>query len=236
MCVLTYLPTTTGFILTNNRDEHISRPRAIPPEPYGAPHRQLYFPKDSRAGGTWLAASRHLTACLLNGAFSPHFPQPPYRQSRGLVVLDRFSFTGTDEFVDTYPFSGLEPFTLVTFETSEMLSVNELRWDGRQLSRFEKDPLQKHIWSSVTLYSPEVIRARQGWFSDWQQEHPDFQAEDIWRFHHTGGWGDRKNDLVMERPNGIRTFSVMQVEKVGETLRLAYQDLQTGEEWRYCVL
>ncbi|MCY7350626.1 MAG: NRDE family protein [Cytophagaceae bacterium] len=236
MCVLTYLPTLTGFILTNNRDEHISRPRAIPPRRYCLHNREVYFPKDPRAGGTWLAASRHLTVCLLNGAFAPHFPQPPYRQSRGLVVLDRFDFTGTDEFVKTYPFEGLEPFTLLTFETSGALAINELRWDGKQLSPAEKDPSQAHIWSSVTLYSPAVVQTRQGWFADWQQQYPDFQAEDIWRFHHTGGRGDHKNDLVMERPNGILTFSVMQVEKMGETLRLAYQDLQTREEWRYRVL
>ena len=40
----------------------------------------------------------------------------------------------------------------------------------------------------------------------------------------------------MERPNGLLTCSVMQVEQRGDCLRLAYQDLQTGEEWRYRVL
>lgn len=234
MCVLTYLPLPDGFVLTNNRDEHLSRPRAVAPRRYCFHHREVYFPKDPRAGGTWLAAAPGLTVCLLNGAFVPHEPHPPYRHSRGQVVLDFFGFANADAFARSYDFSNLEPFTLIAFDSANSVKIDELKWDGERLFQAEKAPGEPCIWSSVTLYSPAVVAAREGWFRDWQREHPVFGAGEIWQFHHSQH-GDRKNDLVMERPNGLLTFSVMQVEQRGGHLRLAYQDLQTGEEWRYRI-
>ncbi len=235
MCVLTYLPTPGGFILTNNRDEHLSRPRAVAPRQYCLHHRELYFPKDPRAGGTWLAASPGLSVCLLNGAFHAHEPRPPYRHSRGQVVLDFFGYTDADAFARSYDFSNLEPFTLLVFGSTNSAKISELKWDGERLLRSEPAADLPRIWSSVTLYPPAVVAAREGWFIDWQGQHPDSSAEAIWQFHHSAH-GDRRNDLVMERPNGLMTFSVMQVEQNGGHLRLAYQDLQTGEAWRYRVL
>jgi hypothetical protein len=234
MCVLTYLPTPAGFILTNNRDEHLSRPRAVPPRAYVLHGQTLYFPKDPRAGGTWLAATPGRAACLLNGAFRPHEPRPPYRHSRGRVVPDLFGYPSADAFAQTYDFSNLEPFTLVVFDARDGLKINEMRWNGERLFFVEIAPNEPRIWSSVTLYSPAVVAAREGWFRDWQRQHPQFEAEAIWQFHHTAH-GDRRNDLVMERPNGLLTFSVMQVEQTGAHLRLAYEDLQTDEAWRYRV-
>ena len=173
--------------------------------------------------------------CLLNGAFVPHEPRPPYRHSRGQVVLDFFGYASADALARSYDFTHLEPFTLLAFDAFDGLKISELKWDGERLFRSEKDPAAPGIWSSVTLYAPEVVAAREGWFRAWQRENPKFEAETIWQFHHSAH-GDRRNDLVMERPNGLLTFSVMQVEQRTGHLRLAYQDLQTGEEWRYRVL
>ena len=89
MCVLTFLPTiNSGYILTNNRDEALARPKAIPPKKYNINGKQIYFPKDAQAGGTWIATSDDLTVCLLNGASENHIHNPPYRQSRGQLILD----------------------------------------------------------------------------------------------------------------------------------------------------
>jgi len=236
MCVLTYLPTPDGFILTNNRDEHASRPRAQAPRRYVLHGQEVFFPKDQQAGGTWLATSPRQTVCLLNGAFEPHHPQPPYRQSRGLVVLDFFGFCCPAGFAKKYIFEGLEPFTLLVFDSNQTLKITELRWNGERVFQRKIDATQPRIWSSVTLYPPDVVEAREGWFSDWQRANPVFEAGSIWDFHHHGGNGDRRNDLVMARPNGIHTFSVTQVQKAGETLCLAYRDLRSDEEWRLRVL
>lgn len=88
MCTVTYLPVSTGFVLTQNRDEAPTRsPQIISKEKrFGT---ELLFPKDTKAGGTWIATARDgRTACLLNGAFEKHKHEPPYRLSRGLVLLD----------------------------------------------------------------------------------------------------------------------------------------------------
>ena len=150
-------------------------------------------------------------------------------------MLDFFGYASADAFARGYDFTNLEPFTLVAFDASGGLKIDELKWDGRQLFHSRKGSAQPCIWSSVTLYTPAVVATREGWFHEWQRENPRLEAEEIWRFHHTAH-GDRRNDFVMERPNGLLTFSVMQVEQRGDCLRLAYQDLQTGEEWRYRVL
>src|SRR5919199_3470936 len=113
MCVVTLLPLPGGFVLTSNRDEHVSRPAAIPPQTYSIDGHSITFPKDPQGGGTWLATFGTITVCLLNGAFVNHVHQPPYRRSRGLVVLDYFDTADPRQFIDSYDFSGIEPFTMV---------------------------------------------------------------------------------------------------------------------------
>jgi uncharacterized protein with NRDE domain len=70
MCVLTYIPQSDGRIaITHNRDEHIQRPAAIPPQAYLIGNQEVTYPKDPIGGGTWFAHNEDWVVCLLNGAF-----------------------------------------------------------------------------------------------------------------------------------------------------------------------
>ncbi|HAD11338.1 MAG TPA: hypothetical protein DCF33_02760, partial [Saprospirales bacterium] len=111
MCTVTYLPLSNGFILTHNRDEAPARsPKSIVRE--GSP--AILFPRDTHAGGTWIACSQSgRTACLLNGAFVLHRRQPPYRRSRGLLLLDFFDWKNADDFFAEYDLHNIEPFTFL---------------------------------------------------------------------------------------------------------------------------
>jgi hypothetical protein len=223
MCTATYLPIgPKGFILTHSRDEKAIRPAALPPGEVPIGGHLVTFPKDPQGMGTWIASANKLTVCLLNGAFVPHQPQPPYKHSRGLVALDVFDYVSVDAFIRHYPFDGLEPFTLVLLEGGRL---TELRWNGKRLSIRDKDPKRTHIWSSVTLYTTEVIQQRERWFTQWQQQISHWTVVAIRQFHKTAGDGDPRNSLRMNRQNQYFTVSLTSVLHNGDVSAMLYEDL-----------
>jgi uncharacterized protein with NRDE domain len=88
MCTLTFIGTKNGYCLTSNRDEKVSRGKAIPPKKYKINDKTITFPKDTAAGGTWVAHDEKAILVLLNGANEKHIPTGNYRKSRGLILLD----------------------------------------------------------------------------------------------------------------------------------------------------
>jgi uncharacterized protein with NRDE domain len=153
MCTLTYIPHPDHtFLLTSNRDESVTRLPALSPMSYLHHGVSVIYPKDTQAGGTWLAVSENqFTLCLLNGAFTRHKHTPPYRHSRGLVITDFFTYNEVTLFLKEYDFKGLEPFTLVIFESGKQHQVHEIRWDGEHVFHATKDYSIPHIWSSAML-------------------------------------------------------------------------------------
>src|SRR5688500_10833072 len=89
MCTVTFIPSKQGMFLTSNRDEKNLRASAVYPAVYEFSSGKTIFPKDADAGGTWIAVHQNGNAIvLLNGGLFKHIPAPPYRKSRGLIVLD----------------------------------------------------------------------------------------------------------------------------------------------------
>jgi hypothetical protein len=223
MCTVTYLPKTDGgFLFTSNRDEAPHRsPENLDTTIIG--RTQLLFPRDTAAGGTWIiAAANGTVACLLNGAFVRHKHRPPYRRSRGLMALDFFSFDTLHAFVRQYTFDGMEPFTMVVVEKKQ---VTDLRWDGTQLSVQEKNANRPHLWSSPTLYTPEMQGKREQWFGEWLAGRDTFEQSAILHWHRTAGEGDPENDVVMNRNNIVRTVSISSIEATPLQLDFTYHDL-----------
>lgn len=222
MCTVTYLPNPNGnYILTSSRDETIIR-SALPPEEYKVHGKNILFPKDPKAGGTWIAYAENRTACLLNGAFHKHISTPPYKKSRGLVLLDYFTYSYILEFINRYDFTGIEPFTLIIIEDSKLF---ELRWDESKIHIAEQDASIAHIWSSVTLYSEKNIVKRNSWFKIWLSSNIYFSSEAIRQFHKTAGEGDPKNDVLMNRNDILRTVSITTIEKNADTMLFMHEDL-----------
>lgn len=237
MCVLTYIPThNQGFIFTNNRDEAMARPKAIPPRKYIIGGKRVFFPKDAQANGTWIATSDDYTVCLLNGALEKHIHTPPYRQSRGQVILDFFKFDTVDNFAGNYNFEGIENFTLIIVHTKEHLQICEFRWDGKQLSYQSKDPSEAHIWSSCTLYPKEIQTERENWFADFLKQNHTLSNEQVIDFHLHGGTGDSYNDMRIDRNGELVTQCVFQVVRQQQFLSFSFHDLLSEQELRYRVL
>lgn len=232
MCTVSFLPLGgNDFILTSNRDEKESRKIAVPPQNHLINHIHVVYPTDPQANGTWIAAAENgFVLCLLNGAFVYHKSKPPYRKSRGLVLLDFFKFNNVNQFLVNYDFKGIEPFTLIVVESRSGLKIYELRWDGKHMHLAYKDQNLPHIWSSVTLYAPEIIAEREQWFKEWQRTHTaGYEPEDIRRFHLTGGKGDRENDLLMKRA-GVFTVSITQIVRKNQEFLMHYTDCLKSSE------
>ena len=230
MCTVTYLPASGGFILTHNRDEAPSRSPDSISKIKTSGGDTLLFPRDTKAGGTWIATARSgKTVCLLNGAFVKHAHQPPYRRSRGLILLDFFDWENADDFFRDYDLEGIEPFTLLTFQAGQ---VAELRWDGHTRHLKKLSPSVAHFWCSATLYPPEMQLRREQVFRDWlfllKNIVPTQQR--LLQLHRTGSVGDPENDFVMNRSGRVCTVSITQVVVKNSQTVLRYHDLLEGHQ------
>jgi Transport and Golgi organisation 2 len=197
------------------------------PAEYNINGTKLMYPKDANASGTWIAVKENgSTVCLLNGAFEAHTPQPPYRRSRGLVVLDIASENNMTDAFQNADLYRVEPFTMII---AEQHTLYECRWDGSQKFVMQLNENQPHIWSSSTLYPLATRLKRKQWFEVWQAALPKPTVTDILNFHVQTGDGDIQNDLVMNRSNEVFTVSVTSVLAEGATINMQYFDLKEND-------
>lgn len=217
------------FIITSNRDESPGR-NTLPPAKSILNNIPVYFPADGHAGGTWFAAAENgTTLVLLNGAGQKHTRTLPYRKSRGLVMLDYYLFNDAKAYSAGYDFDNIEPFTLVIADAAAQ-NLFQLRWDGNKTMLEEKDFFAPHIWSSATLYDQETRNLRSRWFDEWLEQNKTYTVEAISYFHHFGGTGDQRNDIVMNRDNRVRTVSITCLEKRGGRATLLYKELSSQQQ------
>lgn len=222
MCTVTFLPTDKGFIVTTNRDESAQRAQAEPPA-VRLEDPEIVYPMDPEGGGTWVAASRDKIVCLMNGAHGPHKRNPPYRHSRGKIVVDAAKSHQIEDFINNYPLHNIEPFTLIIAQKD---GVIQLAWDGKQRDIKEYSSENPYIWSAPMLYSAEAQRKRKSWFAQWLSHDPAFNSDRIIDFHLNAGIGDSAIDLRMNRgENGPQTVSTTCLEWKPDSLSVKYFDL-----------
>jgi hypothetical protein len=227
MCTVTFIPKgDNDFILTQNRDESPNRSahHLVKVNQNG---KELLFPRDAGAGGTWIAASNsNQLVSILNGAFTKHKHLPPYRKSRGIMALEFFDYSNAGHFFKAYKFEGIEPFTMLIYDDGKLF---DFRWDDQYKFIEELNVNQKHIWASSTLYTKEAKMKRKNWFEEWQKDRTDFSQTAILDFHRTAGDGDPENDLVMNRSNKVRTTSITSIFRKDTKFEMYYSDLLSGK-------
>ena len=230
MCTLTLMPQPSGsLIITSNRDESPLRETLLP-DVYDYHGSNLLFPKDELAGGTWIGVSdKNRFVSLMNGGFTMHERKEEYRMSRGIIVTDLLSSADLLKSINDYNFSDIEPFTVIAADWSVNLKIYELIWDGNDHHLSEK-PLAPAIWSSSLLYSEEMKRKREAWFSEFLFEHLSPTQADILQFHKNAGEGNPESDLIMDR-SFVKTKSITQVT-ITENVEMYYEDLQKEETSR----
>ena len=228
MCTVTFVPrSATNFVLTSNRDEAPNR-NTLPPKVYAGDGAQLLFPKDQLAGGTWIGASnKNRLICLLNGGFVAHERAERYRVSRGVIVTDLLSKPDAEKAIEGYNLDGVEPFTLILTDWAREIRLFELVWDGSQ-KHFSEKPLKPHIWSSSLLYTSEVKKKRESWFSQFLSKSTDPSKDELLQFHKKAGDGNRETDLIMDR-GFVKTKSISQFLKNDDDICFRYEDLQNEQ-------
>jgi uncharacterized protein with NRDE domain len=224
MCTVTFIPVNKRYYITSNRDEKNARRQAIPPQEYVHNNITLIYPKDTEAAGTWIAMKDNGDAAvLLNGALKKHVAAPPYRKSRGLVLLDIFEADAPITQFTRTNLNNIEPFTLVLFIENELY---ECRWDGNK--KYGKQLLAEvpHIWSSSTLYDEEAVMKREHWFEEWLNNNATPAADDILNFHRFAGDGNAFNDLQMSRDDVYSTVSITGIEITRNKMAMRYLDIK----------
>ncbi len=221
MCTVTFLPLPDkGFVLTSSRDVGYQREKALNPATYTEGGVSLHYPKDGKAGGTWIGTSRdNRLICLLNGGFSNHRRKDSYPKSRGLIVKELLIAEDFEEAQLIIDLKTIEPFTMVVVDWSEENKLFEFVWDGfeRHLKALAWQPI---IRSSSTLYTDQMKEMRQDWFREWFIG-KSMSPENILDFHKHGGVGFPEVDVFMKREK-VGTVSITQVSKIGNDIEMTY--------------
>lgn len=233
MCTVSFVSVPGKKIISSNRDEHIARPAAAAPRGELINGQRIFFPKDPQAGGTWFAVSgQGAVSVLLNGAFIKHPHRPPYRRSRGLILLD---IIATED--PLHAFAGInldqvEPFTMVHYQAGQL---HEWRWDGAAKHENSLDPSGNHIWSSATLYPDEVVQYRKSLFDRFIAETPAPEPADVYAFHAHNN-NDPENGFVINRQTGLQTFSITQAVWQPDRVHFTHSDLRLEEHSEQSIL
>ncbi len=216
-------------MLTSNRDEKEYR-KTLSPQIYNIENRKLGFPKDEKAGGSWIAANNFgRLCCLLNGAFVVHNKEPHHTQSRGNILVElTASPLSPFDFYERIKLEKVEPFTIVTVETMalEIIHFSEFIWDGSKKHFHALNPDEPFIWSSVTLYNDEHRQQRREWFTRFiSDKNGSISPESIMDFHAGKHTTDQSINTIMEREGGLKTVSITKVVPQNGKFRMDYFDL-----------
>lgn len=229
MCTVSFVATNDKIIITSNRDEKTVRPSAIPPRSYTVNGKNLIFPKDPKAGGTWFVANADgVILVLLNGADEKHEVQLPYRKSRGLIVLDMICSLSPKDFWSEIDLENIEPFTLVLFQNNALF---QLRWNGKEKETITLDIHQNHIWSSSTLYSSSIREKRANWFHTFMDGNSEISESKMHDFHRYTEEENDENGLVINRNDEMKTLSITQAVIEKNKVAILHYDLIAQQDF-----
>jgi hypothetical protein len=226
MCTVTYYKDDDKIILTSNRDENISRPSATKIKAASFNTGTIYYPFDPKGKGTWFATKNNgVTVVLLNGAERKHIAKPPYRKSRGLILLEIIQMENILLGWKKIDLHKIEPFTLIVASHNDLM---KLTWNGKTKKIKYLDHSIPHIWSSVTLYSNSIIKKRQKWFNDFIiQKQSVLNEKELIYFHRNTQANDVENGIFMNRNNITLTKNITQAIIKENKLSLEHFDILT---------
>ena len=202
MCIVTFFPTTNGFIFTSNRDEKPSRKSSVP-KYHKYQQQKIFYSKDAKKGGTWFAVDREQKkiACLLNARGIQ--PKNDQKKSRGLIHINSLIEEETTPSKDIL--KNTAPFTLIKLCFQDSICIEEFRWDGIHLIQNKLSNEKPHLWCSDTLYD---FKDKQRLTFEFNGLIYDFKEwENVIDFHKTNQYSEN-----MDIENGkekIQTLSII---------------------------
>ncbi len=234
MCTVSVVPIKNGRVFTFSRDEKPERytPHFITNRKLG--HKEIYYAEDSKAGGTWFSAdSAGNAAMLFNGAFKKHEKQEAYRKSRGVILLELISAQNMLEFYKEENLEGVEPFSILLFESDELF---RLTWDNAVKHITPLFNETSYIFSSATLYDEAIQKQRRLWLADFFIQQQQITSNAMFQFHSGYKSYDKQNGLIIERLGGCSTLSISQLVITADAAEMKHVDLITGKEYQHQIV
>jgi len=209
MCILSIVKTEEGIAVTSNRDEQRSRKHSQTPEIIDFKSRQTILARDTQALGTWLLTDNSgRTAILLNGAFEFHSPSPPYRESRGIILLNLFQEENFKSAFLFYNLENIEPFQVIYLDTDQAF---QCVWDGNQKHLFAIDLSTPQVFFSPTLYTKEQQEEKRNHFFKTLAEIDSIDSAQLLEIHSNQNISSLDLNFFMSREHQT-TKSISQVE------------------------
>jgi len=227
MCILSIVKSEQGIVITSNRDEQRSRKNSLAPEIIDLGERKAIIARDAQAQGTWLLTDNlGRTAILLNGAFESHIPTPPYRESRGIILMNLFQEENFKSAFLSYNIENIEPFQVIYLDTNQAF---QCVWDGNQKHLFAIDLSTPQVFFSPTLYTKEQQEEKRNHFFKTFTDISLFKAPRLFEFH--SEQNENSNlDFFMNREQQT-TKSISQVELHSKQSR--YVHWQAWDNFRH---
>jgi hypothetical protein len=205
-----------------NRDELLSRPRALPPQRFSLGDRDILYPIDPQSLGTWIA----LNDCgLILGLLNLNLPAAkpkPGTISRGCMIpmfSRAVSVIEAAEMMDAASFSDFSPFRVIAIDQSNLA---EIIFDGdRQRIAFHPN-WEAEMFTSSGLGDHVVEPPRRELFDRLLERHGATPAaQDLFHDH---VWPNAQHLSVhMSRP-GARTVSQTLIEMDRHRAVMSYSD------------
>jgi uncharacterized protein with NRDE domain len=209
MCILSIVKSEQGIVITSNRDERRSRKNSLTPEIIDLGTRKAILARDAQAQGTWfLTDNLGRTAILLNGAFESHIPTPPYRESRGVILMNLFQEENFKSAFLFYNLENIEPFQVIYLDTHQAF---QCVWDGNQKHLFAIDLSNPQVFFSPTLYTKKQQEEKRKHFFKTLTEIGSMNASQLLEFHSNQNINSLNLNFFMRREDQI-TKSISQVE------------------------
>lgn len=225
MCTISWLIKPKGYCVFFNRDEQITRPRAVPPAVFAGNEVRFIMPVDPQGGGAWFAVNElGLTFALLN-YYQGRLPKGRLI-SRGQIVKQCSDFVDSSQVkahVDSLNLARYAPFSLLVFAPHAAVGarITMLRWDGKSL--VEHIPMCPLI-SSAMRYD-EVHESRLKVYDQLigGKGDGDVCVSDFVRLH-SSHLPERSALSVCMHRHDAQTVSFSQVEVTEEVVRYLYSD------------
>ena len=218
MCIVTFFPTSEGFLFTSNRDEKYQR-KTLEPATYLHP-TPLIYPKDMEHDGTWIAvdAKQKKIVCLLNANGSQ--PDPNLKISRGQLPIQLL--LKDKKILSKSTLAKIAPFQLIKVCFLEIPKLESFHWNGVHLINKTLDAKKPHLWCSDTLYSEPK---KQGLKNDFKSSLNNFnQWNDLINFHKKVAQ-PINNSVFLKKEYGLQTVSITSLRHQNKQLDLYYNNL-----------
>ncbi len=221
MCTMTWFKTEQGYELFFNRDEQLSRQRALLPTFQSEKEVAYVSPTDADAGGTWIALNQFgVTVCLLNHYQFQQIETYKDWTSRGEIVRSFATISSTIEAKRQFEILNLDMYRAFRLFIIERSGKNALFiWDGHK-ARIEYNVKAPKSSSSVNAKSVKAGRIKQFYDAGLDKS---TNVSDYLQYHSSHNPDKSERSVCMHRADA-QTVSFTHVSVDKHQANLAYLD------------